>query len=193
MRFLLSVIFALWLHWPLNVYAQLDTLRNTRYTVIYSKYYRGPVEVFWKLYKADLLPSAKRYNGGFKSDKRVGKPRAISKDYTVSGFQRGHVCPAADWGASITLQKETFIMSNVVPMPPALNMGAWKHGEIITRSLATQFDSVLVVVNVSFSPGAVLRIGRNGVAVPESLYKVVRTLDTDSLLFEQKETNFQYY
>ena len=170
-------------------YGQLDTLYNTRYTVVYSYYYRLPVKVTWKLYKTDVLGDVKRDKTGFKTDKRLKPPRITAKDYTNSGYQRGHMCPSADWSSSRSNMRETYLMSNIAPQTAHLNNGAWKEDEIITRSFAVMYDSVLVQCGTIFDPYSVARFSKHGIAIPPRYWKTVRVLANDSVLFNRYYEN----
>jgi endonuclease G len=65
----------------------------------------------------------------FRADPAVAPDwyRVQSTDYFASGFDRGHMTPNADRDnpASIPLNQETFLMSNMVPQAPNNNQGPW--------------------------------------------------------------------
>lgn len=170
-------------------FCQFDTLYNERYTVIYSGYYRVPMQVSWKLYAADVVGVVKRGKWSFRTDHRVDKPRATSSDYNRSGYQRSHMCPAADWVSDVSHMKDTFIMTNIVPQTSSLNNGTWKRDEAATRLAAVRFDSVLVMCGVIFDPKPPKRIGRHGVAVPDRFWKRVIILKNDSVFLNRYYVN----
>lgn len=170
-------------------FAQIDTLRNERYTVVYSYYYLVPMQVEWKLYRSDVVGELKRGKWSFRTDSRLKKPRAKSSDYSNSGYQRGHMCPSADWVSNEDLMRDTFIMSNIAPQTAALNNGQWKLDEVATRLAAIKYDSVKVVCGASFDPIEPKRIGSNKVAVPDRFWKKVIILVNDSVLFNRYYTN----
>ena len=168
---------------PTCAQAQTDTLYNGHYTVVYSYVHNEPILVSWKLYKKDLIGNAKRSGLSFKSDKRLKKPRVTSADYTNSGYQRGHMCPAADWPSDKRKMKATFLMSNVTPQAPALNTGKWKQDEILSRYYALQYDSVLIQCAPYFLRNTTKKIGKRNVSIPDGFWKSVRLLSSDSILF----------
>lgn len=51
--------------------------------------------------------------------------RAVDKDYTGSGYDRGHQAPLANQRRSQRLRDETFFLSNAVPQNSRLNRQAW--------------------------------------------------------------------
>lgn len=94
-------------------------------------------------------------------------------DYRNSGYDRGHLCPAADQKWSEKAMNDCFVMTNMTPQLHALNNGAWKTLEQKER-LWAQRDSVLVIVaGPIYADTDTKRIGENGVRVPSSFYKVL--------------------
>lgn len=136
-----------------------------------------PQMVSWPLNVGHLGHTKREPSFRFKSDKDTPRPRVTSGLYTRSGFQRGHMCPAADRSASRSSMKSTFIMSNVCPMTAALNCGAWKHTEELEREIARRFDSCRVISGALFFPSDTQWIGRGRVAVPHAFYKCIYTID----------------
>ncbi|KAF0985043.1 hypothetical protein FDP41_000082 [Naegleria fowleri] len=109
---------------------------------------------------------------------------ADNTDYSVSGYDRGHMCPCGDFYYSMDQKAldETFYLShNVVPQEPNNNRFYWLRVEMFTRSLAKQFDNVYVVAGPLFVPEEANSkkfvkyevIGDNHVAVPTHLYRIL--------------------
>ena len=61
----------------------------------------------------------------FHADSRVDVDafRVKPADYNNSGFDRGHMTPAADYSLSQQAMDSTFTMANVCPQSPQLNKG----------------------------------------------------------------------
>jgi endonuclease G len=93
-------------------------------------------------------------------------------DYEKSGYDRGHLAPAADMGFSKNSMAESFYYSNMSPQIPGFNRGIWKQLEEQTRNWAIEYDSLFIVVGPIFSDSMKL-IGPHQVAVPNSYYKVI--------------------
>jgi endonuclease G len=55
-------------------------------------------------------------------------------DYEKSGYDRGHLAPAADMGFSKITMAESFYYSNMSPQVPGFNRGIWKQLEEQTRN-----------------------------------------------------------
>ncbi|KAA1245067.1 DNA/RNA non-specific endonuclease [Aquimarina sp. RZ0] len=107
--------------------------------------------------------------------------RAISSDYTGSGFDRGHLCPSADRTFSSSSNENTFYMSNIAPQAPDNNQRSWANFENYLRSLLLEGNEIHIIAGVTGSGGT----GRNGFAstidggnitVPDSFWKVALIL-----------------
>ena len=101
----------------------------------------------------------------FRPDKRIANP-PTPDDYTNTGYDRGHMVPAADADDPIEMS-ETFLMTNMTPQLPSVNRVAWKNLEERVRSVP--FTYVVTGAHYSDKPK---RIGKRGVPVPDMLYKV---------------------
>lgn len=92
-------------------------------------------------------------------------------DYTKSGFDRGHMAPAADMKWSGQAMRESFYMTNICPQNHALNSGGWKRLEEKVRDWAIR-DSALVVITGPIVQSRPKRLD-SGVAIPDGFFKVL--------------------
>jgi len=108
--------------------------------------------------------------------------RATKDDFKGSGFDRGHLCPAADAKVSPDAMKETFYLSNISPQKPHLNRKHWLKLEKHARDLTKVYEVVEVVSGPLYLPEQdkdgrrYVRyqvIGQNDVAVPTHFFKVI--------------------
>lgn len=153
------------------------SLINSSYSVEYRPDLGIPTRVDWMI-SDSLMGSVKRTpTFRFKTDGRTPRPRITSALYTRSGYQRGHLCPAADRSASKELMRSTFLMSNVCPMTPAINTGAWKITEETGRAIARKGHNVNVTAGALFFPKDTTWIGGHRVAVPHAFIKFLWTND----------------
>ena len=97
---------------------------------------------------------------------------ASSKDYKKSGYDQGHLAPAADMAWSKTVMKESFYYSNISPQEPSFNRGIWKKLEEHVRGWAIENNAIYVVTGPVLTDG-LPTIGPNKVAVPKYYYKVI--------------------
>ena len=96
-----------------------------------------PNWVSWRL-TADDIGSAPRVAFYPDEDLPTGFVRITPKDYTGSGFDRGHMCNHSDRSATPDSSHATFVMSNMVPQSPYVNQKAWDQLEAYCRQLAQQ-------------------------------------------------------
>ena len=168
----------------------VDTLVSDSYFVVYSPYLRVPISADW-VCAAQYLGGTKREpSWRFSEDTRCPLPRATHNDYTRSGYDRGHLVPAADRSASISSMKSTFIMTNVCPQVPSLNRGEWKRLEDGCRSYARNGHPLRVHVDAVWWPADTQRIGKNGVAVPHGFVKTIRDYLTDTICYSKYFQNW---
>jgi len=148
---------------------QWDTVvYNSGYASYFSKKYRNPVMVTYKLYKGG--GPCKRDKFYFKNDLSI--PAATSKEYTKSGYDKGHLANAEDFAYDCYLDELTFRYYNCVPQRPELNRGIWKVTEEEIRRIS-QNDSLLIICINEFKPGHSMM---GGVSVPTNCIKIARSL-----------------
>ena len=94
-------------------------------------------------------------------------------DYRGSGYDRGHLCPAADMKINDEAMSETFYLSNMSPQTPAFNRGAWAKLEALVRSYIRDRSDTLYVVTGPVFQGDKGNIGKNKITVPSFYYKAV--------------------
>ncbi|KAJ1794714.1 nuclease, partial [Coemansia sp. RSA 1938] len=93
-----------------------DFMLRSRYAASYNRALRNPNWVAEHLTRDNLKGTADRANSEFKEDKDIPPMfRALLKDYYRSGFDRGHMCPAADAKKDTESMNDTFFLSNIAP------------------------------------------------------------------------------
>lgn len=166
----------------LRANAQTILIDHPQYYSIYNCGVRCPSQVGWTVHAEDM-GTAKRMPGWrFLSDVPDTLAYVRHSDFTNSGYQRGHLCPAADRSASSELMRGTFHLSNVAPQVPALNVGAWKTSENFCRAAALKYGSVNVVVVPIFLRRDTAYIGPNRLAVPHAFFKAAWVTANDSVI-----------
>ena len=167
-----------------NLYAQLELpaysasdeiVKHPNYTLKYNEQHEEADWVAYKLTK-DMLTTnspAQRKNA-FKADPLVPTGSADTQDYVRSGFDRGHLCPSADFKANQVYMDETFYMSNMTPMRHLFNSGIWEDLENHERQWAIENQEIFIVSGPVLKDELTEYIGkRNKVAVPKRFYKVI--------------------
>lgn len=142
------------------------------FTLCYRESYEQSEWVAYEITKDELKKEADRSNN-FREDPSISTKSATPGDYTKSGYDRGHLAPAADMAFSEKAMSESFFMSNMSPQRPNLNRGIWNHLEQQTRDWARHFGSLYVVSGPVLEKKNYKTIGKNNVAVPEYFYKIL--------------------
>lgn len=112
----------------------------------------------------------------FEPDPLVRTGSATLGDYRNSGYDRGHLAPAADMAFNKTAIAETFYMSNMSPQARDFNKGIWKELEELTRDWAIKFKKLYVVTGPILKDGGKGKIGSNEVTIPTAFYKILLDL-----------------
>ncbi len=147
-------------------------VRRVGYTLKYAEKYELPAWVAYVL-QQDQINGDEARDNQFMPDPAVRSGTAVTSDYTRSGYDRGHMAPAADFKNSYQVMKETFYMSNICPQQPQFNRGIWLELEKMVRIWAYKYKKIYVVTGPVLEPG-LPTIGRtNKVAVPRQFYKVL--------------------
>ena len=82
----------------------------------------------------------------FKEDPEIPEAyRSKLRDYSGSGYARGHLCPSADRRASYDQQALTYYLSNMQPQWQNHNGGQWMYLEDDVRKWADRCDTLYVV------------------------------------------------
>jgi endonuclease G len=123
----------------------------------------------------------------FRPDPKVDPSwyRVQAFDYSGSGFDRGHMTPNADRDNQnrITINQETYLMSNMVPQAPDNNQGPWAAFEAYLRTQTDAGNEIYIVSGPngiggvgSASVNTVTTIANGHVTVPASTWKVALVL-----------------
>ena len=116
----------------------------------------------------------------FRSDPAVRTGSAALADYKRSGFNRGHLAPAASMAWSETIMSESFILSNVSPQLPGFNQGIWRKLEEAVRKESYQHEKLVSITGHLLKPNFPT-IGPNRVSVPKAYFKVLLDITNPSI------------
>ena len=154
-------------------------LKRSNYTVSYNRNWNLPNWVAWELNKDETRGKNNR-NEEFTSDPDLPKDNQVeSWDYSGSGYDRGHMCPAGDNHFDAKAMNESFYMSNICPQDHELNKGKWNDLEIACRRWANRYGELYIVCGPIIDKRNGKRIGKeHEVIVPEKFFKVVLITST---------------
>ena len=150
-----------------------EIIEHMGYTLSYNNDFRVPNWVAYELLESEVITAYRGREDSFNPDPLVKGRQAYDRDYVGSGYDRGHMAPAADMRWSSQTMKECFYLSNVCPQNHNLNSGAWNDLEKQVRYEARYYKSVWVVCGPIFEYNNPKRIGSNHVAVPDSFFKAL--------------------
>ena len=150
------------------------TLRSEGFLVGYSDIRGNPL---WVNYKITTVPKK------IKSLKRPSKfeedwrsiNKVTHKDYTHSGYDRGHMAPnhAISRLFGRQAQLDTFVMTNITPQKPKLNRGLWKNLEMLEIKKFTQLaGNVWVTTGTVFTGEKHYLKNAGNVEIPDAFYKI---------------------
>ncbi len=148
------------------------------FRVSFNKENRTPNWVAWELLGSETDGPIGRYNNFWSDPEIEGCPSTY--DYRNSGYDRGHLCPAADQKWSQTAMENCFSLANMCPQDHSLNTGAWKTLEGKERLWAQRDSAIVIISGPIYSDSDKKRIGDSGVRVPGAFFKVLAApyLDT---------------
>lgn len=151
-------------------------LRKKAMTISYNKDLRVPNWVAYLLLADDMNGNAGR-EPEFYQDFEVDEEYRVSTfDYTRSGYDRGHMAPAADFSGDAEAKKQTFFMTNICPQNHELNSRSWNDLEQRCRHWAYQEGGIYSVVGPIFTSSNPKTIGKHQVAVPDKFFRCIVSL-----------------
>jgi len=201
--FTFSVLYAQNLEIP-ELTADDVLVYHTGFILSYNESTEQPNWVAWQLQEDELTKVyAERDTVTFRSDPEVQTKTASNSDYRKSGFDKGHMCPAADMKWSIQAMEDCHLFSNISPQHPKLNREIWGDLEEDTRNLIRKDQDynddnwrndrkVYVVCGPVFYDDEFETIGKNEVAIPDAFFKVILTTkkkekDVRAYIFPNRE------
>ena len=143
------------------------------YALGYIEKHEQPAWVQYIMTSEEVSRRAAKRGDDFRPDPEIPTGSATPQDYTRSGYDRGHLAPAADMSFSGKTMSESFFMSNMSPQAPQFNRGIWSRLEKQVRHFATKEKRIVVVTGPILPAEKTITIGANKVTVPQYYYKVI--------------------
>ena len=129
----------------------------------------------WVAYEltADEVKGEQPRSNNFSMDLDYKDRQAMREDYSNSGWDKGHMAPAADMKWSQTAMCESFYLTNICPQDHTLNSRDWHLLEKNVRDWAARYGSVWVVCGPYVSVNQYGTIGERKVVIPDGFFKAV--------------------
>ena len=154
-------------------------VEHTAFTLSYYEKHEQAEWVSYTLTDKDLRGSADREHESFSADEAIERGSASPQDYLGTGYDRGHLAPAADMKRSEKAMQESFLMSNMSPQKPKCNRGIWRIIEEQVRDWAKQEKYLFVSTGPVLQDG-LKKIGRTTkISVPAYYYKIILKVSED--------------
>jgi len=141
------------------------------YLTVYNPHCKVPYYSAEVIRASNVTGSNVRKNNFHEDSSLAPEVRSTLDDYKKTGFDRGHMAPAADFSYSGQAMSESFLLSNMIPQFHNPNAGIWSEAEAFAREKA-MVDDVRVISGPLFETQPVQVIG-NGVCVPTSTFKII--------------------
>jgi len=148
-----------------------QTIQRDHYILDYNEEHEQSNWIFYKITEDHIKGTAKRKNH-YKSDPMITTYSSNYRDYTSTGYDRGHLCPAGSMKINQDAMDDTFYMSNISPQNPGFNRGVWNKLEQQVRRWVDVYGDLYVVSGPVFD-SEMASIGVSNVSVPKRFYKVV--------------------
>ena len=141
------------------------------FIVSFNKKNKTPNWVAWDLLGTETEGVGTRTNKFWRDEEIDGCPD--TRDYRGSGFDRGHMIPAAEQKWNEQAMEDCFSMANICPQDHSLNSGAWNTLENKERAWARRDSMLLIAAGPIYEDTDTLYIGENKVRVPSAFFKVI--------------------
>jgi len=151
-----------------------ELLCRKGYLLAHDSANKTPIWVIEHLTAEKAKGTLPRYNK-FQADPDLEEgERAELSDYKGSGYDKGHMAPSADMRWDQQAMEECFYLSNMVPqVGKGMNQGIWKNLEEDIRQWSIDREELYVFTGPIYEGGTKKTIGKNEVAVPTHIYKIV--------------------
>ena len=176
-------------HLPFGLPSDGALLFRKGYVVSHNNWLKIPNWAAYHVSSTTLRGTIQRENN-FRGDEDLKEwQRAEPSDYKRSGYDQGHMAPAAAMKRSKGAMSESFLLSNMVPQIGAgFNRGIWRELEDKVRDWAVARGEGWVFVGPTFKDiddnGTMefRLIGKSRVAVPTHNFMILVTKDAGGAL-----------
>lgn len=159
---------------------ELQIRQTTGFILGYSEPHEQAAWVAYELTQEELQGDVAR-TGDYREDNDIKTGSALLSDYKYSGYDRGHLAPAADLKWSKQAMSESFLLSNMSPQHRDFNRGIWLSLESAVRKWVMKHGDIYVVTGPVFLEDG-NKIGSNGVAIPSHYWKALYFISNNEMV-----------
>lgn len=145
-------------------------LQKIAYSLCYSTTHRQSLWAYHQL-SDDLMTGKTKRTNDYRRDPSLSKNPVTKSDYARTGFDRGHLVPAADMKKNKDLMSEAFFMTNMAPQRPGLNRGIWSSLENLTRKLVKK-NGKAIIITLPIIKETDPKLPK-GITIPSSFAKII--------------------
>ena len=147
-------------------------IHYSSFTVLYNSSTLNPDWVAYELTKEEADGNVTSRNGrNFVQDPNFRGRQPNYYDYNNTGWDKGHLVPAADMKWSEVSMNDCFYFTNCSPQNHDFNNGLWNSLEKNVRSWARKYGRVYVVTGPVFTNNRYGTIGTDKVVIPDAFFK----------------------
>lgn len=147
---------------------------HTGHILSFNQEWKQAEWVAYELTSKELSGTADRKKSTFLQDPSIPKEwQPAPRDYSGSGYSRGHLIPAGDLKYSQKAMDESFYMTNICPMFTEFNTGIWERLERKVRDWAKQYGRIYIICGPIMGRSINGTVGNSNLLVPDAFYKAV--------------------
>jgi endonuclease G len=122
----------------------------------------------------DMLKGKTKRTNNFRSDPLLAMNESPTNenDYKYTGYDRGHLVPAADMKINLNAMNESFYMTNMAPQHPSFNRGIWKRLENQVRRITNVEKKVHIVTGPVFNFKKKVTKDKR-LSIPKQFFKII--------------------
>ena len=157
----------------LPIITPLETVvKYHAFTVSYNTTTLNPNWVAYELTREEADGEVVSRKGrNFIQDPNFEGRQANYFDYNNTGWDKGHLAPAADMKWSVVAMDECFFFTNCSPQNHDFNGGMWNSLENNVRSWARKYGRVYLITGPVFTKHQYGTIGTDNVMIPDAFFK----------------------
>lgn len=148
------------------------------FDVFFNPEAHQPNYAAWVLRPENTDGPFSRKDVDFAPDSRVDGCATLA-DYKGSGYDRGHMVPAADMKWDRRAMADCHYLTNMCPQLNSLNAGAWATVEKNARKWALKHGALVIVAGPVLTDRLTRTIGKSQIPVPERFFKVILAPEAD--------------